>query len=590
MRLQALAGNTATTRLIENTPLPGRSSVTAFGGLASLQRAPTATEAPAPAATAAAGAAPTQSVEVAFVREDGLRLHVGADTESGVAAGLPFGTRLHVVEGESLHPTWLKVVTVRGTGFVAANRVLTAPPALLQKDPGVSLVRVRSGQTFWGLVRERYGIRGNEGSADQNVNHFINAIRAVNDPSAFSVKTDALDDLGNVIVPGRDASDTLLKENADLWIPSFAVAAAMDVGSGTVSGEIARLVKAVEQKIADFRAAARAAGGYVPGAVARHAGEVGAGLIEGLVAFAIEAAEVLAVSTAAGALIGSLFGGVGAIPGAEIGFEIGLMVLELYGLAMLIELVLSMAGSLVSLLGQFIAQVWDANGDPKKIDAAGKTLAEALGTLVSAVLLALVMYVTHRGAKALTSTRFAQKVGQTRIAQWLADRQKAKTATELGRPDGPATGRPEARPGEPVTKTSETQGAVTNLGSRSTEANKAIFDRIVDGEGMSGAYDHQTGQFVLRHSTDVKPTPPGSVEVFGGHALVLDDLGAALGEDLSRAARGRVSGFVIIKQPGGTLEFRWNSGQINPGSHGTRAVPDRLRPEIEGAVRRALGQ
>lgn len=562
LRLQALAGNNATAGLV-------------------LQRVP-----------AGAGAvAPGQSIDIAFVREEALKLHTSTDTQSDASATLGFGTRVHVLENESQHPTWLKVATSRGTGFVAANRIYAPPPSLIQKDPGVSLVRVQNKQTFWGLVRDRYGIRGNEGTADQNVNHFINAIRAVNDPAAFNVRTDALDDLGNAVVPGRDASDTLLKENTDLWIPSFAVAAAMDVGSGTVTGEVTRLVKKAEQKIADFRAASQAAGAYIPGAVARQAGEVGAGLIEGLVQFAIEAAEILAMSTAAGALIGSLFGGVGAVPGAEIGFEIGLMILEYYGLALLVELVLSVAGSLLSQLAGFIAQVWTADGDPKKIDQAGKMLAEALGTLVAAILTAMVLYVTHQGGKALSSTRFASKVGQTRVAQWLADRQKAKTTTELGQPERPRTGEPDPRPvtAEPSSKTSETQGAITNLGSRSTEQNAALLKRLADGEGMSGVYDHQSGQFVLRHSTQATPLPPGSVKQYGGHAVVRDDLGAALGQDLSQAPRGRLSGFAVLKQPGGKLEFRWNSGQINPGSHGQIGVPDKLQPEIEGAVRKALG-
>jgi hypothetical protein len=163
------------------------------------------------------------------------------------------------------------------------------------------------------------------------------------------------------------------------------------------------------------------------------------------------------VSTAVGALIGSLFGGVGAVPGAEIGFEIGLMILEAYGLAELIEMVLSVAGSLVSQLGHFIGQVWDADGDPKKIDEAGRTLADALGILVSAVLLALAAYVMHKGAKALGKTRFAQTVGETRIAQWLADRGKASTL----KGDKPAP--KETAPKEPAPK-EEVKGAKEEAG------------------------------------------------------------------------------------------------------------------------------
>jgi len=442
LRLQRLAGNQATTSLVGGAleGARGRREPSPPGVRRSVQRAPT--EAPT--------APPQAAVGVGFVREEGLNLRSGTDTQTSSLAKLRLGTRVHILEDESAHPTWLKVTTPTGTGFVSALQILLPPPALIQKDPGMGLVRVRPGQSFWGLVKQQYGIQGNEGTADQNINHFINAIRAVNDPDAFNVKTDVLDDIGNATVPGRDASDTLLKADYDLWIPSFGVAAAMDVGSGTVSGEITRLIQKVEQKIADFRAASAAAGKYIPAAVGRHAGQAAEGLIQGLIDFAIEAAQILAISTAAGALIGSLFGGVGAIPGAQIGFEIGLMILEYYGLAMMIESVLSMAGALLSQLGQFIAQVWDANGDPKKIDQAGQTLAEALGLLVSAVLLALTIYLTHKGSQALGRTRFAQRVGQTPLAKWMAARQKMTTTTT------PAKGKsPEPTPALPKDKSPE---------------------------------------------------------------------------------------------------------------------------------------
>jgi hypothetical protein len=64
---------------------------------------------------------------------------------------------------------------------------------------------------------------------------------------------------------------------------------------------------------------------------------------------------------------------------------------------------------------------------------------------------------------------------------------------------------------------------------------------------------------------------------------------AALGERIITQP-GRASGFSITKGPGGTIEFGWNSGQINPGSHGGgRAVPEGLREEIIDFVYFALG-
>jgi hypothetical protein len=372
--------------------------------------------------------APPTARQVAFVREEGLNLREGPGQEWRSLAQLKFGQRVYVLNGQ---PGWSKVAVLGQTGYVSAPRIHPPPEALIQKDPGLRMIKVRSGQTFWGLVKEMYGIQGNEGTPDQNINHFINAIRAVNQAEAFEVKTGILDDLGNAVISGRDASDTYLIAGVDLWIPSFGVAAAMDVGSGTVTGEVARIVKKIEQKIDDFIDACKASGKYIPGAIAHHAGEMAGALLHGLIDFALDAVKILGVSTAVGALIGALFGGVGAIPGAEVGFEIGLLILEYYGLYVLIEAILGIADQLVTRLGQFISLVWTANGDKKQLEQAGKTLADALGILVSAALVALAAYLLKRGGKALSETKFAKTVGEQPLARWLADRQKLTTSKEL---------------------------------------------------------------------------------------------------------------------------------------------------------------
>lgn len=431
--LQRAAGNHATSRLLGGSSQPRTPS---------LQRAP-GTPAPAAGVSPPSSAPPTTSASaggrIAFVREEGLNLRTGADQSSTSIAQLAFGTRVHVLEDESLHPGWQKVASpVAEVGFLYAPRVHFPPPDLIARDPGLKMIKVRPGQTFWGLVKQQYGIQGNEGGADQNINHFINAIRAVNKDDAFIVSTDWLDDLGNWLISGRDASDTLLKADYDLWIPSFGVAAAMDVGSGTVTGEITRLVNKIQQKIDDFRAACSAAVAYMPEAITRHAGETAMGLLQGLIDFAIDAAKILAISTAVGALLGAVFGGgVGAVPGAEIGFEIGLLILEIWGLYMLAEAIISMAGSFFSELGSFVSQVWDANGDPKKIDLAAKSLAEAVGIFVSALLVVLAAYLMKEGAEKLAKTKFGGKIGQSQIGKWLADRQKLKSTREKLNPKAP---------------------------------------------------------------------------------------------------------------------------------------------------------
>jgi hypothetical protein len=166
---------------------------------------------------------------------------------------------------------------------------------------------------------------------------------------------------------------------------------------------------------------------YMPEAIGKRAGEVGMGLLTGLLQFAKDAVAILAISTAVGALIGALFGGVGAIPGAEIGFEIGLLILEYYGLATLIQAVLAIAVDLVVQLGKFISVVWNADGDKKQLDLAARTLADAIGILVSAILIAVAAYLLKKGGEALGKTKFAKTVGETRLTQWFKKRQQLKT-------------------------------------------------------------------------------------------------------------------------------------------------------------------
>ena len=446
--LQRTAGNRATHRLLTEVNGPR--------GNASLQRGP-GTAAPAAGASPPSPAAPaspsTSDNRIAFVREEGLNLRTGADQSSKSLAQLAFGTRVHVLEAEALHPGWHKVTAPNTQiGYLYAQRVHFPPPDLIARDPGLKMIKVKSGQTFWGLVKQQYAIQGNEGDADQNINHFINAIRAVNKGDAFIVSTDWLDDIGNWLISGRDASDTMLKADYDLWIPSFGVAAAMDVGSGTVTGEVTRLVKKIEQKLDDFRDACSAAVKYMPEAILRRAGDTAMGLLTGLVDFAIDAAKILAVSTAIGALLGAVFGGgVGAVPGAEIGFEVGLLILEAWGLYMLAEAIIGMAGSFFSELGSFISQVWDANGDPKKIDAAAKTLAEAIGIFVSALLVVLAAYLMKEGVEKFAKTKFAGKVGESQIAKWLVDRQKLTTTREKLNPKEAAGPRGQLEAPKPAT-------------------------------------------------------------------------------------------------------------------------------------------
>lgn len=462
---------------------------------------------------------PAATSRLAFVYEDRLNLRVAADQESPSLARLPFGQRVYLLD-ESAKAGWRRVAVLDQTGYVAAN-LLRVPPAELAQDLGLSLVKVKPNQTFWGLVKEVYGIAGTEGTPDLTVNHFINAIRKANKEEAFEVKTNVLDDVGNAAVPGRDASDTYLRAGVNLWIPSLGVAAAMNVGSGTVTGEVSRLVELVRRKLEDFAAACKAAGPHLRPAIQRHARELSEQLLKGLIDLAIDAAAILATSTAIGALAGSLVGGVGAIPGAEIGFEFGLLVLEYYGLYLLIEMILTIAGNLLSRLGDFVSIAWNANGNPDQIDLAGRTLADALGILMEAVLLALIHQVAKAGGKAFSETRFAKKIGETALFQWLKERARNASGQPVEEPprggdDGleiEGTGyRRDSRPSTlPDLSTDEIRAALPNLSPLFGDKGLHIADSRPDlGPGVRFAL-REVRQVGIQFRVVVGEVPKGSV-------------------------------------------------------------------------------
>jgi Holliday junction resolvase-like predicted endonuclease len=113
------------------------------------------------------------------------------------------------------------------------------------------------------------------------------------------------------------------------------------------------------------------------------------------------------------------------------------MILEAYGLYEMIEAVLGMTGQLVTRLGTFIELVWNALGDKAKIEEAAKTLADALGILVTAVLSALAAYVLKKGVSALGKTRFGQTIGESELTRWVQARKQGATTASLRERLGP---------------------------------------------------------------------------------------------------------------------------------------------------------
>jgi hypothetical protein len=371
-----------------------------------------------------------------FVRDEGLNLREKPDQKSSSLGQYTFGSKVLVVAKTG---DWFRVVTDDGkSGYMLAAKIhgLSAQhQAMLEADPGLRLFRVAPNETGVGLVKRAYGITGAEGGKDQNLWHFLNAIRSRNQAQAFGFKGKGWGDaIANFLVPGADANNVLLKANYDLWIPSFTVAARdSSVGSGTLSGEAVRLKKNIEQKIKDFQAAQAYAGRAMPGVFARRLEEGAQELIEGLITALIGAAAVLVTTTAIGAIVGAFAGGVGAAPGAALGFEIGTWILQYLGLGFLIVWAGSKLVQVFGALGTFVSKVWTANGDQQQLEAAGVALADALAVLAVSALQILVTIGIAKGlgaaTRGLANSRFGKAIGIPKLTAYLKGKLEAISRT-----------------------------------------------------------------------------------------------------------------------------------------------------------------
>lgn len=365
------------------------------------------------------------------------------------------------------------------------------------------------------MVRHEYGVRGNEGTADLNVNHFINAIRSKNKPEAFDVKAGFLDRMSNSLISGRDASDTELKEGFLLWIPSYPAAVKMDVGSGTVTGEVARIRKKIEQTLRDFRDALALSGPFYVDVMGQMASDMGPQLIQGFLTFVKEAAAILGASTAVGALIGAVFGGVGAVPGATIGFEVGLLILQLYGLYEAFAGILGTLKTFFWTLGKAISLAWQANGDPKAVQQAGMAFANAFAILSSVALTALFAYLTKKGFNAIKGTRFAKTVGESKLAEWFKARRRG-TSTRQAVKERFENAHRSGRKGGEISGDSSNHGSPDPAQTSSTQ-NDNPTKVLGDTADHQGAGSQSTKRTDVADS-DATPTPGSDHAPDSGHS------------------------------------------------------------------------
>lgn len=185
----------------------------------------------------------------------------------------------------------------------------------------------------------------------------------------------------------------------------------------------ANVFQGPKQQWDDAGAAAKLAIQALPARLAQHYKGMPAQLSSGLLAMLRDTVLILGATTALGAAIGSFFGGIGALPGAEIGFEIGNGVLMVWGLGSVVGTIAKQTSTLVQSMQSYLSWVKKAKGNPQSIKAASEALIGGLIIFTDALILA----VAALGLKKLANTRIGQQIGATAATspsmRWLAERQ-----------------------------------------------------------------------------------------------------------------------------------------------------------------------
>jgi hypothetical protein len=132
-------------------------------------------------------------------------------------------------------------------------------------------------------------------------------------------------------------------------------------------------------------------------------------------------------------------------------------------------------------------------------------------------------------------------------------------------------------------RTSETSGALTNLGADAQTANRLLLEGFESGQGFSGVFDEATGAVLAAPSTRAADIPLGWVSARGGHAVVSGRLDQVIG-----AAAGRRAGFTAFLEADGSLGVEWLSRSVNGAAN--PFVPESMRPSILQALRDTTGR
>lgn len=345
-----------------------------------------------------------------------LRLRSSASTtEDNIISGLAFNTRVQVIK--EFPGRWYLVSTEHGQiGYAARDYVRTDLP-----EPNATLHRVAAGLPGYAIsIADTYYRRWAD-DWGQDLRFYVNVLAWVNGRR-----------VPNTVDGWRDVH---FNAGAVIWIPSHDFARTLRgvVNSGSLSFNaadaigLADFADRAEELRNDFDAAIRLSARYLPEAIGRHVEAALVGVLESIMYMMALAIGVLAITTAIGGLVG-------AAPGAAVGFEIGMVLLQWLGLGMLVVWVAQSILRVASAFGSFLVRVWNARGDQRQLDAAAQLFAEAIGTLCGVILEGLVMWAVSIGATralaVLRGTRFGRSFNNSSTGRWLNERVRRVSSGE----------------------------------------------------------------------------------------------------------------------------------------------------------------
>ncbi|MFB9991963.1 DUF4157 domain-containing protein [Deinococcus oregonensis] len=183
---------------------------------------------------------------------------------------------------------------------------------------------------------------------------------------------------------------------------------------------------------ADANSAVQLALQMTPGRLKQQFKGMPEALGQGLLIMVRDIALTLGISTAVGAVIGAFFSGVGAVPGATIGFEVGNLVLTAWGLGAVVVTLKNQFNSLGQSIRQFTILSKAANGNAQTIKQAADALTNGILIVCTGLVLAVGALLIKNGAPWLIKSKLGTAIGAESSASpslmWLKQRQQL-TAT-----------------------------------------------------------------------------------------------------------------------------------------------------------------